>query len=158
MRLACIAALFLAGCAVEPVALTTPFSPTDHSAWEGRGTATLRGQAFLRTVGGEVRTCAGSTVLLMPASVYGREFVTLAAKGTPIANPDPRYRGTWRTTVCGADGSFTFRDLPAADWIAETDVIWVVPMRSYNSQQGGFLRSAITTLPGETTEVILTAR
>jgi hypothetical protein len=70
--------------------MTTPFNEGDFQPWAGAGPATLHGQAFFKTVGGDVKTCAGSGVFLMPANPYGEGLATADSKGFNDANSDPR--------------------------------------------------------------------
>jgi hypothetical protein len=53
-----------------PYALRTPFLDSDFRPWSKPGPAAISGQAFLRTVGGDVKTCAGQDVSLMPGTQY----------------------------------------------------------------------------------------
>jgi hypothetical protein len=69
MRVAVFGLLIaLAGCAVGPVpsrqavSMTVPFSEADFQPWAGTGGASIRGQAFLKTVGGDAKTCAGQEI------------------------------------------------------------------------------------------------
>lgn len=67
--MATIAAV-LGGCATPPVDLTRTFNEDDFR-WAGvPGTATLTGQAFARTNGGDVRACAGLEIYLVPVTPY----------------------------------------------------------------------------------------
>jgi hypothetical protein len=141
----------LAACAPAPIILSNRFNP-DEVAWsKQRGTAVVRGQDFLRTQGGEVRTCAGLPVTLVPRSAYSQE-VTMRAypTRTVIANPDPAADEFIRRTTCDAQGNFVFRDLPAGEWYV--GVLWDVPQ---GPQQGGIvvLPQVVKTLPNETAEV-----
>ena len=64
----------LMGCMTPmPYEFTTPFSETDFGPWVGGGPANLKGQAFLRTVGGDVKTCAGAMVILFPCEIHRGE-------------------------------------------------------------------------------------
>ena len=67
-----ILGLTLAGCVQSrpPYALRTPFLDSDFRPWSKPGPAAISGQAFLRTVGGDVKTCAGQDVSLMPGTQY----------------------------------------------------------------------------------------
>lgn len=148
----------ISGCA-QPVSIQSRFNP-DEVAWSRQsGTASLHGQAFLRTRGGEVRTCAGQKTSLIPASAYSREtheFVLRTMGRVPILNPDSLAPTYARETRCDAQGNFAFRNLPAGDWFVRSIVMWEVPMGNYvTSTEGGVMSQPVTTHPGDTAEVIV---
>jgi hypothetical protein len=145
----------LAACAPAPITLSNRFNP-DEVAWsKQRGTAVVRGRDFLRTQVGEVRTCAGLPVTLVPRSAYSQE-VTMRAypTRTVIANPDPAADEFIRRTTCDAQGNFVFHDLPAGEWYLGARVLWDAP---HGLQQGGIivLPQVVKTLPNKSTEVIV---
>jgi hypothetical protein len=79
------AAALQGGCAhnfvTQPSFDLPSFDAEDHRSFEGSGTATIKGQAFLRQKGGGVVTCAGSDVKLMPATNYFKAAVAQARMG-----------------------------------------------------------------------------
>ena len=157
------AAQCLAGCAPhEPYVIQTAYSDADFQPWTGPGTATLRGQAFLKTVGGDVKMCAGETVSLMPATAYNKEVMSPAAEGDK-ANRDPSADKYVRTTVCDGEGRFVFANLPAKEWLVQARVVWGVPTGGHSlflpdvQQQGGFLLKDVVLSPGENAVVMADA-
>jgi len=157
--------------------MKTPYVDADFAPWSGPGTATLHGQAFLKTVGGDVKTCAGEAVFLIPGNPYDDELVT--AKGSGLANGDARVRSHFRETICDAQGNFAFEAVPAQRWYVATMVTWntphiyapgeqpepqtsflfggTIPAAPALDQQGGGLLQSVTLQPG-TNQVILTDR
>lgn len=138
----------------DATAMHTPFNVADFAAWGGAGPATLHGQAFLKTVGGDVKTCAGSRVLLLPATPYVDELLTKEKAGITV-KADPRLTSYTRTTLCDAQGSFSFTGLPVQRWYVVTHVTWGVPAigesddQPETDQQGGELMQAVTLSPGD---------
>ncbi len=130
--------------------------------WSGRGSASLHGQAFLKTVGGDIKTCAESRVLLLPAIAYVEEFLAKKKAGISM-DEDLRLQPYIRATVCDAQGNFSFAELPDQRWYVLTSVTWGVPRvgdiseRIETNQQGGELVQAITLTPGDN-QVLLTYR
>ena len=123
--------LALCGCAAPPARQMTPFVEADFAPWLGEGPATLRGQAFLKTVGGDVKTCAGEAVALLPANAYDREVVENIQSGRGVApGVVQQTSGYVRITTCDAQGNFSFTDLPTRDWFVVTRVAWGVPTGS----------------------------
>lgn len=84
----CLAA---AGC-VRPYTMQTHFDPSDATWSKQPGTASISGQAFLRTRGGDVKTCAGSKAFLAPSTPYTREAVAAWTSGrySKVDNRDPQ--------------------------------------------------------------------
>ena len=70
-------ALILSACATTSDPGFTPlsYSEAEYAPFIGRGTASLRGQAFLKTKGGDVKKGAGNEIYLMPATDFGRQRV-----------------------------------------------------------------------------------
>ena len=91
-NLTCMFALatFIVGC----VTTITTHSMSRHSSRSTRqGTSTITGQAFVKTVGGEVRYGAGDEVSLVPVTPYTTEM-TLAWRANVLGRPpqtDPGY-------------------------------------------------------------------
>jgi putative hemolysin len=164
MKINCVLAVFggllLAGCAAPTHQMATPFRATDFEWSQGKGSANISGQAFLKTRGGDVKTCAGNDVVMVPENAYTRELLTAARAGKDSRGSwDARYQHFRRTTICDAQGGFTFREIPPGPWLVGTTVQWEAPGTSYiANMQGGWLSQSVTTREGETKEIILTDR
>lgn len=143
-------------------AMRTHFDASAMAPWSGGGPATLHGQAFLKTVGGDVKTCAGARVLLLPASPYVDEVLAKKSAGITV-NQDPRLQSYTRSTICDAQGNFSFANLPVQKWYVITRVTWGVPQADgpgdepETSEQGGKLMKAVSLAPGDN-QVFLTYR
>jgi hypothetical protein len=163
-----VALLALAGCgSFEPIAagpnaaelanqaaaIVQPlvWDPVEHEAYAAPGTGAISGQAFLRQQGGGVVTCAGSSVIAMPATTYFRRLSAYAKTRTPV-QIDDRARGLMKDGQCDAEGNFLFDRLPAGDWLVSTEVKWWVGYL----QQGGGLQRQVTVSDGQAARVLLT--
>ncbi|HSM95199.1 MAG TPA: hypothetical protein VLT91_04085 [Rhizomicrobium sp.] len=156
-------ALFcLAGCAQlappPPYEMQTPFNRADFTAWMGAGPGDIKGQAFMKTVGGDVKTCAGNPVYLLPDNAFDRELVTAIRLGRKpdvgrIFNGEAA--GSGRKSICDASGNFSFESLPVGSWIVIAQVQWGVPNQYFVEQQGGALLETVSVSKG-TTKVYLT--
>jgi hypothetical protein len=121
----------------------------------------LHGQAFLKTVGGDVKTCAGNKVYLMPATGYNSEI--LEHLPSPFSNRDARGDHFTKSTTCDAEGRFEFDDVYGAKWFVITDVTWGVPQLERGmfglevnvEHQGGMLLKPVDLQPGQN-QVLLT--
>lgn len=135
----------------DATAMQTSFSASDLTPWGGSGLANLHGQAFLKTVGGDVKTCAGARVLLLPATPYVDELLAKQDAGISI-EADPRLDSYTRSTICDAQGNFSFMGLPAQRWYLMTSVTWSVPEagdQAQADQQGGKLVKTVRLQPGD---------
>jgi hypothetical protein len=122
-----ILTLGLAACSTppEPAHVLTPFSDDDFRFWSGGGDASIEGQANATLADGRKVSCAGQTVLLLPATAYNTELEQLLEKGKRI--PDDysrRARAYQRRTICDADGRFSFSNLPPLRWIVVSRANW----------------------------------
>lgn len=157
------ASLALAGCvppqhdlnAFADYKLMTPYSPADFSPWVGAGQASIHGQAFLRTTIGEVRTCAGQDVTLLPGNAYNQEFFSAQDKGFsgPRVNRDAGADHFSRKTICDAQGNFSFDGVPAGKWFVAARVEWDVP-GAYGGHQGGILRQTMDAAAGPNNTIL----
>jgi hypothetical protein len=148
--------IVLGGCVTQqrqPVQMQTEFDYDMHKSYIGSGPNTIMGQGFLRQKGGGVVTCAGSQVLLMPATPYFREAIGHIRNGKkPQAKAiDPAYA---RQAQCDAQGNFVFSEIPNGTWFVVTEVKWSVGY----SRQGGSLLQEVTVSGGKTTQVLLSEK
>ena len=112
------------------------FDPTTVAWSLERGGSRISGQGFLGTRGGNIKTCAGNEVFLIPDSPYAkfrmqvfyggleRGFLGSRRSFAQREHPDPDYVKTSRKAVCDADGRFTFSRLPAGRYYVVTTVVW----------------------------------
>jgi hypothetical protein len=146
----------------DATAMHTPFVVGDLAPWAKVGAASLHGQAFLKTVGGDVKTCAGARVLLLPGAAYVDELLAKKKAGVSV-DADQRLQSYTRATICDAQGNFSFAGLPEQRWYVLTTVTWGVPHmgepgeQAKTKQQGGELVQAVALTPGDN-QVFLTYR
>ena len=126
----------------DPESMNAQYRDADFLSYAGKGAAKLHGQAFLRTVGGDVKTCAGSKVLLVPGNAYGDEVITQERAGL-TAKADSRFIARIRESICDAQGNFTFASVPAGRWYVSTVVTWGVPHIEQPGESAGPITSAI---------------
>jgi hypothetical protein len=131
--------------------MQTPFDYSEHELYAKPGDNGINGQAFLTQQGNEVATCAGSRVLLMPATSYFREMfwhmIVAGSEPDPPDKPHPSLKNMIRRTQCDAQGHFSFSEIPDGTWFILTQV---------KATHGGLLIAEMTLANGETPEVLLT--
>src|ERR1700683_3015043 len=85
----------------------------------------------MMTVGGDVKTCAGATVDLLPATTYNLEVVDAARHGHEVlSNRSIEPDKFIKAAVCDAQGNFKFDGLADRSWIVWTNVTWGIPTGS----------------------------
>ncbi len=146
---------------VEPAAATKPSSePTQinmgdfpvseyesipiRDRWPTDG-ATIVGQVFLRTVGGDVRKGAGELVMVTPVTSYSRRFVlALTYSDNPayivrlgnVMRQVTEKMEPWTNIVqADGDGKYSFRGIPNGEWYLISNLTWLVA----GELQGGFI-------------------
>ena len=76
------------------------------------GTATVKGQAFLKTRGGDVKVAAGNKVILNPVTSYSNEWYEKALiQGKNLVEAEPRMWNYVMKTVADGSGRFMFEVL-----------------------------------------------
>ena len=115
--------------------MQTPFRYEDWQQGAKSGSCTLKGQAFLKTRGGDVKTCAGSKVILMPYNAYTSEMFGYMKGGGnyKFTNLDERLARYSKMTICDAEGDFIFENLSTGRWLILSEVTWEIPMK-YSSR------------------------
>jgi hypothetical protein len=142
-------------CNGEKDIIKTRFNEKDFAPYFVKGTATVKGQAFLKTMGGDVKYAAGDEIRLFPAVDYTREIVEYSKIGG-ADNIDETWLKYVRKDVAGGFGNFEFNNLPPGDYFLETAIFWEVPGRYGLIKSGGIIKKQIKVLNGETVTVILT--
>jgi hypothetical protein len=141
-------------------------------AWAKKpGKNGVAGEAFLRTRGGDVRTCAGLAAELWPVSEYTNTYLSSAIVGDPalmeVAEADRLRKAVLhevfdyvRTTTCNSQGNFVFSDVPDGAYVVTARVIWEVPSLRRQGPtmnlQGGVVTKAVRLSGGRTVSLTLT--
>jgi len=148
----------IAGCvSMQPPVERIPFPGGEYDSLRESGTAVIRGQAFLKTRGGDVKTAAGEEVVLNPVTSYSQQWYQVAyLNGRPLTGPDPRYLRYIRKTIADADGRFTFRNVAGGDYFIVARVVWEAPTGYGLVPQGGFVAKKVSVEDGTELDVIVT--
>ena len=151
---ACIA--ILVGCAtVQP--LRSAFNDDEFKPYEGTGTSTITGQAFMKTVGGDVKFGAGESIVLLPVTSYTTELRKRSTIGGERLGPiDGRLEKYRRTTRADGNGNFEFKNLPQGEYYVSCAIFWQVPGGLILEETGGIAYGQAKVGPGETTKVVVT--
>lgn len=146
-------ALLLAGCAGDLPQNFTPYSDNDFQAWTGAGPANISGKAFYKMPSGRLVSCAGSAIMLIPATGYNLEAEQSIGMGKGLPeNYNRRAFKFVRKTMCDGSGQFSFEGLPSQNWIAYVHLSWQEPggmMFWSNNDTGGTLFQEVMLTPGD---------
>lgn len=162
-------ALTASACATFEAPVVTTVPDPAALAWStAPGGNTIKGDALLRTRGGDVRTCAGYPTRLMPASDYTNEWASIffAPTGsfrtaylenlnTPPAL-SPEIEPFVRKTVCNAQGQFSFTDVPDGEYLLIARVSWEAPDQYGMATQGGTMMERVQVQGGQTVSLVMT--
>lgn len=120
--------IFMASCVgglARPYQRKTVFVESDYLPYTKPGKATIIGQAFAVTRGGEIRYAAGKTVYLYPATSYADEYFEMqVVRGMAMSEADKRFIEFEKTTVSDATGMFEFKNLAPGKYYAVTEFGW----------------------------------
>lgn len=162
-----VIALALAGCGSTQSGGVNPtpqaFNPADAEFIRRPGSATIRGQMFLRRNDGMVVYGAGSDAILMPRTPYSEQAIAKSFGGGKLRmevrmfgtnllgnelNLDPAFTAYFRRIKADGQGNFVFEGVPPGRYYVLGRVTWCITQR-YGScdLQGGDLLEAVTISP-----------
>lgn len=152
----CLMAILGASCALRQlVQRQNTFDYDAHKPYTQDGTTTVKGRGVVRPPQGKTVTCAGSKVLLLPATPFFRKALDRIRTGEGLQieeKQDPRYQALFKESQCDRQGNFTFESVPAGHWF----VMMAVQGAVGSAQQGGTLLREISVVDGETAQVRFT--
>jgi len=108
----------------------------------GTGSATVTGQVFMRTVGGDLKYGSGSVVTLNPVTSYSTQAYEIIGNFSPdnsrvvscpcpkLSEPDKRYDEFVQQIQADAEGRFEFINVPAGEYFVNSSVVWMVPIQN----------------------------
>lgn len=133
-----------------------PFPESEYAKLQKTGDATVTGQVFMKTRGGDVKVGAGSEILLIPVTSYSRVFYSAYLADRPVSNHDERVKAYTIRTQADGTGSFRFKNVPPGKYYLTGDVVWEAPTRYGMTRQGGLIAKEIAVEPGSESNVMLT--
>ena len=121
-----LGAMLSTACAQQTVVIQrVPFNPSEYSSLARTGTATVTGQAYIKTPDGHVHYPHKAQARLNPKTTYSQQWYEINYLGRQnIAIADPRYLAYVYMVDFGANGQFTFRNIPAGDYYLSAPIFW----------------------------------
>ncbi|MDD5276763.1 MAG: hypothetical protein PHR16_11875 [Methylovulum sp.] len=134
--------------------MTNIYNPSEYTKYHQAGTAEVKGQAFLKTAGGEVRFGAGETVSLIPATAYSEEVIGYIQNYQFIrpSGVDPRWSEHFKKTTADGNGNFEFADVPAGTYYLECPIYWMAG----DKETGHTVYKKVEVHDGDKIKVVLT--
>ena len=155
-----VAAVTLSACVpATPRISRMPFPEQEYKALPKVGTAIVRGQAFLKTRGGDVKTAAGSEVFLNPVTSYSLEWYELSYLTNRLANAaDPRLWEYVPKQIADGSGRFTFKNVAPGEYFVTSKITWeaATGYQGALQLQGGVVSKRVSVKDGDDIEVIVT--
>jgi hypothetical protein len=157
-------AALLVGCAVpfqkpQAPARRMAFPEAEYLALPKTGNATVKGQAFLTTKGGDVKLAAGKRIILNPVTSYSLEWYERSyVPAVRMEEADAKLDTYIRTQVADANGRFVFKNVPTGEYFVTTTITWEVPTGYQGTVkvEGGIVAKRIKVNAGEEVEAIVT--
>ena len=148
----------LPSCATAPKDVTHLFRESDFEWSKKPGTGSIKGQAFARTNGGEVRSCAGLQVVLVPSTPYTDALDAAASEGTQQFATHPEAFDRYRRLSRGDSvGGFEFDKLPAGAWYIECRLTWLIPGGPWGVKETGVrLAQKVKLAEGQAVKLLIT--
>jgi hypothetical protein len=131
------------------------------------GDNAIEGEAMVRTRGGDVKTCAGLAVSVLPVTAYTDLYASRAFRSTQAGiyvpplfgkpvNLAPEASPFVRAKRCNSQGQFSFKGLPDGTYYVVAKVTWEAPTRYGLVTQGGDVMQRVELRGGETKELTVT--
>lgn len=146
----------LSGCVIAPVKRTAVFNPAEYEPCLKEGTATITGQAFVKTAGGDVKFAAGNIIYLNPITEYSSEFYQKAVVGGVKLEPALDAVPFPRQTVADGNGNFEFKNVPDCGYYLYTSIVWQIPTPYGLTYTGGAAYAKVKAKSNETVKVVVT--
>jgi hypothetical protein len=146
----------------RPVSPVSKISDIDFDRYNGVGKCSIKGQAFLKTRGGDVKYGAGEAVTLVPDLPLLNDILRINSTPGQYSALPPDVERKWqqltRKTQANGQGEFEFNGIPCESWFVESRVSWEVPISRYStSLQGGPVSTRVNISPQNSpAKVILT--
>lgn len=154
-----LCAMMVSGCAgmMPPAKRNVAFDEEMFKSSIEPGTATITGQAFLKTRSGEVKFGAGNEVVCVPVNAYTIETQQRTIiGGENLEAPDSRYAKYRRVTQADGSGNFQFSNLPAGEYFISCIIQWEYATSYGPMPTGGVAYVRVKVNEGETVKVVAT--
>lgn len=161
-------AVALAGCAAGPKAvdLGIRFDPDATAPLLKPGNNTVEGSALVRFVNGDILTCAGNFVSLVPVTPYSRAWAKeltgkesggfrAFSEGEQKFNDQDAFYKAQIDSTCAVDGKFSFDNVADGEFYVFTMAKQQIATGVGAYLRGGLLTKLVKAEGGKTVRVVL---
>lgn len=146
----------VSGCGSRPYKMQSSYNDADFIQSAKGAVVNISGQAFSRTVGGDVKYGAGVTVSLFRSNKYTDEIVEAINGGWRYVDADPKWQSYIIKTTADANGNFVFKNVAPGVYYLETVLTWQYATQYGLKTTGGTIRSKIQVTQEQDQRFILT--
>lgn len=140
----------------KPQKRMVEFNSEEYKKYETTGAASIIGQAFTKTLGGDVKYGAGNEIKLFPITSYSTEAWDRAIIGGELLEPSDENSNKYtKVTIADGQGNFKFKNLPPGDYYIYCVITWQVALSGKLTMTGGIVGSKIKIEENENKEIIL---
>lgn len=107
------------------------------------GHAVVKGQAFSKTVGGDVKYGAGGEILVLPNTEYVSQCITILKMQYITTDCGKTIFPLGRVVIADGEGRFEITGLAPGDYSISTLITWGIPGRFGIEQTGGVVSTVI---------------
>lgn len=150
--------VFLTACSSVKSVQRIPFPENEYAQLIKEGRSTVKGQIFMKTVGGDVKYGAGEEVFLNPVTSYSKQWYEVNYLGRKPLSPkesDSRLKDYMKIKQTNGSGQFEFKNIPAGEYYVVSRVTWRV-RANQAIPEGGLIAKMIEVNENEEVEVMLT--
>ncbi len=120
------------------------FIQEEYAPYEGKGTAKICGQAYVRLDGGNQHVASTNNVLLAPVTSYTEEaFKLKVLRGRNMVDPDPQAMKFEKYTKTDDEGRFCFADLPAGNYYVVADIVLPSSTKEHRESQLAHAKASV---------------
>lgn len=157
----------LSNCATPPkfVTIKQKFDSDQARTMLAKGNNSIHGSSLIRQSGGNIVTCAGNPVVLIPSTEYAIERMEhlygdeshgynplVQSQRIVFVNEHPLYNILTKEVLCDVQGFFKFDNIADGTFYVISEVIWTVGKVEY---QGGHIMQEVVLEGGESKEIVL---
>lgn len=140
------------GCILQP--MVTAFDEAPFLAAQGEGNATITGQAFLKTLGGDVKFGAGNEVELVPSTPYSDErYQRVMINRESLAERDQRIERFTKKATADGNGNFEFKNIKPGKYYLYCLIKW----NTGYTTTGGYAHATVEIKENESKKVVVTS-
>lgn len=148
--------MVVSGCGSKSYKMQSNYNDSDFIQSAKSPVVNIGGQAFSRTVGGDVKYGAGVTVSLFRSNKYTNEIVGALNEGWRYVDADPKWMTHIMKSTADANGNFVFKNVIPGVYYLETVLTWQYATQYGLKTTGGVIRSKISVTEEQDQKFILT--